>query len=197
MSMSWTGRCCLTYGYDQGPGKHTAIASAGVIKAPLTDSPGFGEAIIRSFLVAILAQALSVPCLSALCRSSLGHTVSLLFTGAMGPYGKSSSGSSNPFSNGKGEGKDKGTSEEPKGKGKDKGTAEEPKGKGKDKGTGKGEGKDKGTGKAAETKGQSKSWWSLYLKVKTARANAFKAEEAASAVVAALEEIESEMERLL
>ena len=76
-------------------------------------------------------------------------------------------------------------------------TAEEPKGNGKDKGTGKGEGKDKGTGKAAETKGQGKSWWSLYLKVKTARANAFKAEEAASAVVAALEEIESEMERLL
>ena len=105
----------------------------------------------------------------------------------MGPYGNSSGSAPSVF--GKGDGKDKGTSDEPKGYGKDKGKAEEPKGNGKDKGPGKGEGKDKG-------KVGGKSWWNLYLQVKTVRSNALKAEETVSAVVAELENIETEMELL-
>ena len=86
---------------------------------------------------------------------------------------------------GKGEGKDKSTGKDKgTGKGEDKGT-----GKGEDKGTGKGAGKDKGTGRAAQTKGQGKSWWSVYLKVKTARMHALMLEDE-------LQVIEDEMEAM-
>ena len=80
---------------------------------------------------------------------------------------------------GKGEGKDKGT-----GKGEDEGT-----GKGEDNGTGKGAGKDKGTGRAVQTKGKGKSWWSIYLQVKTARTHALMLEDE-------LQKIEDELEAM-
>ena len=75
--------------------------------------------------------------------------------------------------------KDKGT-----GKGEDEGT-----GKGEDNGTGNGAGKDKGTGRAAQTKGKGKSWWSIYLQVKTARMHALMLEDE-------LQKIEDEMEAM-
>jgi hypothetical protein len=80
---------------------------------------------------------------------------------------------------GKGAGKDKGT-----GKGEDEGT-----GKGEDNGTGKGAGKDKGTGRAVQTKGKGKSWWSIYLQVKTARTHALMLEDE-------LQKIEDELEAM-
>jgi hypothetical protein len=101
---------------------------------------------------------------------------------------------------GKGAGKDKGTSDLPwpldkgtgKGEGKDKGTGkgeDEGTGKGEDKGTGKGAGKDKGTGRATQTKGKGKSWWSVYLQVKTARTHALMLEDE-------LQKIEDELEAM-
>ena len=60
---------------------------------------------------------------------------------------------------------------------------------GEDNGTGKGAGKDKGTGRAAQTKGKGKSWWSIYLQVKTARMHALMLEDE-------LQKIEDEMEAM-
>ena len=91
---------------------------------------------------------------------------------------------------GTGKGEDKGTG---KGAGKDKGTGkgeDERTGKGKDNDdTGKGAGKDKGTGRAAQTKGKGKSWWSVYLLVKTARTHALSLEDE-------LQKIEDELEAM-
>ncbi len=97
---------------------------------------------------------------------------------------------------GKGEGKYKGTDkgeDEVTGKGEDKGTCKgagkvEGTGKGEDEGTGKGTGK--GAGKAKGTGQSAPSLWSLYLKVKKARAHALMLEEE-------LDVIEHEMERLV